>query len=773
MEEIDVKIKTMPLIPLRGLTVYPYMIVHFDVGRKKSIFAIEEAMANDQMVFLVTQKNLDDEDPSIDGLYRVGTIAKIKQILKLPGEVVRVLVEGISRGEILSVLQDEPFVEVNIKEHLDEPLEKSKEITALMRGVANAFEEYIGYINNISPEILISVISIEEPGRLADVIASHVSLNTSQKQEILEIFDVRERLERLYGMLLNELDIMEIEREITAKVRKKIDKVQKDYYLREQLNAIREELGEADDVQQEINEYKEKIEKANLPDEAREKALKELDRLSKMAPGAPESSVIRTYLDWILDLPWNTFTEDKLDIEEARRILDEDHYGLEKVKERILEYLAVRKLKNDVKGSILCLVGPPGVGKTSLGRSIARAMGRKFVRISLGGLRDEAEIRGHRRTYIGAMPGKIISSLKYVKTSNPVFLFDEIDKMSSDFRGDPASAMLEVLDPEQNVSFRDNYLDIPFDLSKVFFITTANATDTIPQPLLDRMEVIYISGYTDEEKLNIAKKYLWPKQLKEHGIQKPIAISDKAIKKVIEEYTREAGVRNLERNLAALVRKIAKNMVERENFRVTVSTRIVESYLGKPLYRHEKPEEKNEVGVVTGLAWTPMGGEILSVEAIKVPGSGKLVLTGQLGDVMKESAQAGFTYIRSKAKELGIDDQFYKDYDIHIHVPEGAIPKDGPSAGITMATAMVSALTGRPADRNIAMTGEITLVGKVLPIGGVKEKVLAAYRAGIKKVILPADNRRDIDDIPQSIRRKIEFIFVNTLDQVLDNALNK
>ncbi|WP_035172044.1 endopeptidase La [Caldanaerobius polysaccharolyticus] len=773
MQNVDVKVKTIPLIPLRGLTVYPYMIVHFDVGRKKSILAIEEAMANDQVVFLVTQKNSEEEEPSIEDLYKIGTSAKVKQLLKLPGGVVRVLVEGISRGEILSVQQDEPFVSVNIKEHVDQPIEESKEIIALMRNVANAFEEYIGYMNNISPEVLLSVVSIKEPGRLADVIASHISLTTEQKQEILESLDVKERLEKLYGMLLNELDIMEIEKEIAAKVRKKIDKVQKDYYLREQLNAIREELGESDDAQQEIDEYRDRIEKAGLPDEAREKALKELDRLAKMAPGSPEGSVIRTYLDWILDLPWHSFTEDKLDIKEARRILNEDHYGLEKVKERILEYLAVRKLKEDVKGPILCLVGPPGVGKTSLGKSIARAMGRKFVRMSLGGLRDEAEIRGHRRTYIGAMPGRIISSLKYVHSANPVFLLDEIDKMSSDFRGDPASAMLEVLDPEQNVSFRDHYMDIPFDLSKVFFITTANTTDTIPRPLLDRMEIIYISGYTDEEKLNIAKKYLWPKQLKEHGIQKSIAISDKAIKKIIEEYTREAGVRNLERNLGSLVRKIASRIAENKDFNVTVSARIVESYLGKPVYRREKAVEKNEVGVVTGLAWTPMGGEILSVEALKVPGSGKLVLTGQLGDVMKESAQAGLTYIRSKAKELGIDDDFYKNYDIHVHVPEGAIPKDGPSAGITMAAAMVSALTGRPALSDVAMTGEITLVGKVLPIGGVKEKVLAAYRAGIKKVILPEDNRRDVSDIPQSIRRKIGFVFVNNLDQVLDNVLQK
>lgn len=762
--------KILPVIPLRGLTIYPYMVIHFDVGRKKSVEALEEAMANDQMVFLVSQKNIDVEDPTEKDIYNVGTVSKIKQLLKMPGDIVRVLVEGICRGNIISLKENDNTIHAEVRECVDKNIERTKEVDALIRDITNAFEEYIGYNNNVSPETMLTTISIEEPGRLADVVSSNVNLTMEQKQDLLSTLNVAERLEKLYGMLLNELDILEIEKDITNKVRQKIDKVQKDYYLREQINVIKEELGEADDIQREVNEYKEKLNKIKLSPEAKEKANVEIDRLMKTPQGSPEVAVIRSYLDLIFDLPWNIVTNDKIDIKKAEKILNEDHYGLDKVKERILEYLAVRKLKKDMKGPILCFVGPPGVGKTSLGKSIAKAMSRKFVRMSLGGLRDEAEIRGHRRTYIGAMPGRILTSLKNVKTMNPVMLFDEIDKMSMDYRGDPASAMLEVLDPEQNNSFRDNYLDIPFDLSKVLFITTANTTDTIPQPLLDRMEIIFLSGYTEEEKLNIAKKYLWPRQRKENGISSDINITDRAIKLLINNYTREAGVRNLERNLGNIARKIARNKVEKSRKINKVDTKLIQKYLGKPVYRHEKAEETDEVGVVTGLAWTAVGGEILSIEVLKVPGTGKLVLTGQLGDVMKESAQASLTYIRSKVKELNIEEDFYKKYDIHIHVPEGAIPKDGPSAGITMTSAMISALTDKAVRKDIAMTGEITLVGKILPIGGVKEKVLAAHRAGIKTVILPDENKRDLEDLPASVRKHMDYIFVKNIKEVLDKV---
>lgn len=643
-----------------------------------------------------------------------------------------------------------------------------------MRSVISAFEEYVNMTSRLPIDSLYSVISIEEPGRLADMIAAHISLNTNQSQQLLECFDVNKRLETLLGFLMKELEILNIEREINAKVRSQIDKLQKEYYLREQLKAIKAELGETDEIDQEIEEYEKKINEKDLPEEVRKKAKEELKRLSKMAPGSAEASVVRTYLDWILDLPWNYETEDILDLKRAQKILDEDHYGLKKVKERIIEFLAVRSFYNKIKSPILCLVGPPGVGKTSLGRSIARAMNRKFVRLSLGGVRDEAEIRGHRRTYVGAIPGGIINSIKIAGSKNPVFLLDEIDKMSSDFRGDPASAMLEVLDPEQNSTFRDHYLDLPFDLSKVLFITTANTVDTIPAPLLDRMEVIYVSGYTEEEKLHIAKDYLIPKILKEHGVpDNKIIIQESAIYGIISEYTREAGVRGLEKNLSQIVRKAIKKIVEENAQVVKVGKRNLQSYLGKPIYRPDKANQKDEVGIVFGLAWTRVGGEILTVEASIMPGSGKLNLTGQLGDVMKESAQAGFSYIRANAEKLNIDKDFYKNIDIHIHVPEGAIPKDGPSAGITMVTAMVSALKKVPVRKDVAMTGEITLTGKVLPIGGVKEKVLAAHRAGIGKVILPQENKRDLDEIPQSVKRKLEFKFVEKIDEVLDFALVK
>lgn len=774
-EDMTEKKYILPMIPLRGLTIFPYMVLHFDIGREKSIRALEEAFMKNQLIFVTTQKEAEIEDPSIDDVYKVGTITKVKQMLKLPGELIRVLVEGISRAEIQQVTRDDEFFEVEVIEKEEQKeIEKTPELEALMRSVISAFEEYVNMTSRLPIDSLYSVISIEEPGRLADMIAAHISLNTNQSQQLLECFDVNKRLETLLGFLMKELEILNIEREINAKVRSQIDKLQKEYYLREQLKAIKAELGETDEVDQEIEEYEKKINEKDLPEEVRKKAKEELKRLSKMAPGSAEASVVRTYLDWILDLPWNYETEDILDLKRAQKILDEDHYGLKKVKERIIEFLAVRSFYNKIKSPILCLVGPPGVGKTSLGRSIARAMNRKFVRLSLGGVRDEAEIRGHRRTYVGAIPGGIINSIKIAGSKNPVFLLDEIDKMSSDFRGDPASAMLEVLDPEQNSTFRDHYLDLPFDLSKVLFITTANTVDTIPAPLLDRMEVIYVSGYTEEEKLHIAKDYLIPKILKEHGVpDNKIIIQESAIKGIISEYTREAGVRGLEKNLSQIVRKAIKKIVEENAQVVKVGKRNLQSYLDKPIYRPDKANQKDEVGIVFGLAWTRVGGEILTVEASIMPGSGKLNLTGQLGDVMKESAQAGFSYIRANAEKLNIDKDFYKNIDIHIHVPEGAIPKDGPSAGITMVTAMVSALKKVPVRKDVAMTGEITLTGKVLPIGGVKEKVLAAHRAGIGKVILPQENKRDLDEIPQSVKRKLEFKFVEKIDEVLDFALVK
>lgn len=766
---------TLPMIPLRGLTIFPYMVIHFDIGREKSIRALEEAFMKNQLIFVTTQKDPELEDPSIEDVYKVGTITKVKQMLKLPGELIRILVEGISRAEIDKVTREDEFFEVEVVEKEEQAeIEKTPELEALMRSVVSAFEEYVNMTSRVPIESLYSVISIEEPGRLADMIAAHISLSTAQNQELLECFDVKKRLEILLGFLMKELEILKIEREINAKVRSQIDKLQKEYYLREQLKAIKAELGETEDFDSEIEEYEKKIEEKDLPEEVRKKAKEELKRLSKMPPGSAEASVVRTYLDWILELPWNYETEDILDLKRAQRILDEDHYGLKKVKERIIEFLAVRAFYNKVKSPILCLVGPPGVGKTSLGRSIAKAMNRKFVRLSLGGVRDEAEIRGHRRTYVGAIPGGIINSIKIAGSKNPVFLLDEIDKMSHDFRGDPASAMLEVLDPEQNSTFRDHYLDLPFDLSKVLFITTANTTDTIPAPLLDRMEVIYISGYTEEEKFHIAKGYLIPKILKEHGVpDNKIIIQDSAIKGIISEYTREAGVRGLEKHLATIVRKAIRKIMEDNVPYVKVGKKNLQSYLGKPLFRPDKANEKNEIGTVMGLAWTRVGGEILTVEASIMPGSGKLNLTGQLGDVMKESAQAGLSYIRANAERLGIDKDFYKNVDIHIHVPEGSIPKDGPSAGVTMVTAMVSALMKVPVRKDVAMTGEITLTGRVLPIGGVKEKVLAAHRAGIKRVILPMENKRDLDEIPQSVKKKLEFKFVERIDEVLEYALVK
>ncbi|WP_352420174.1 endopeptidase La [Proteiniborus sp.] len=777
MEKQNYKVekRNIPLIPLRGLSIFPYMVVHFDVGRDKSINALEEAMVNDSLIFLTAQKEADIDVPSTDDFYHVGTVCKIKQLLKLPGDNIRVLVEGINRAKVTEIIMEEPYFEVAIEELIyNEEIIKDKKIEALMRMVIDSFEDYIGIGNRVSAEALVNVSKIEEPGRLADVIASYMFLTLENKQKILEAFHPYKRLETLQVILGEEIEILKLEEKISQRVKKQINKVQKEYYLREQLKAIQYELGEDDELLEEVDNYREKIENIKMPEEVKEKALKEVDRLLKLSPSSAETGVIRTYLDWIVELPWDKETKDRVDIKKSREILDADHYGLDDVKERILEYLAVRKLAKGIKGPILCLVGPPGVGKTSIAKSIAKSLNRKFVRMSLGGVRDEAEIRGHRRTYVGAIPGRIVSSIKKVSSKNPVFLFDEIDKLNSDFRGDPASALLEVLDPEQNNTFTDHFLEAPFDLSKVMFITTANTTASIPGPLLDRMEVIRISGYTEEEKLQIAIRYLLPKQMKEHGLKEEnVHISENTIRDIINNYTRESGVRNLERNIANLCRKAAKKIVEDSVNTVRINSGNLNKYLGIPRYRHEKAQEENQVGIATGLAWTTVGGETLSIEVTPMPGTGKLQLTGQLGDVMKESAMAGISYIRSKAAELKIDENFYKEKDIHIHVPEGAIPKDGPSAGITIATAVISALSNIPVNRNVAMTGEITLRGRVLPIGGVKEKVLAANRAGITKVLLPMDNKKDLEEIPDKVRRKMEFVFVKTMDEVLSHALVK
>lgn len=767
--------RKLPLIPLRGITVFPYMIMHFDIGREASINALEEAMVNDQLIFLASQKRAEINEPTPDDFYKVGTVSKIKQMLKLPGDTIRILVEGISRAKIANILQEDPHFVVEVIEQMDQmEITKDIETDALMRSVVNAFTEYIEVDNKISPEILLNISEIDMPGRLADTIASNIILNPNKRQEVLEAFDPKLRLETLYRILLEEIQILEIEQKISERVKKQINKVQKEYYLREQLKAIQKELGEDENIVEEVDEYRQKLKKLKLFKELNEKIEREINRLSKLAPSSAETGVIRNYIDWALNLPWDKETKDTLDIKKSARILDEDHYGLEKVKERILEYLAIRQLSKTMKGPILCLVGPPGVGKTSIAKSIARSLDRKFARMSLGGVRDEAEIRGHRRTYVGAIPGRIITSIRQVKSKNPVFLFDEVDKLASDFRGDPASALLEVLDPEQNHDFTDHYLEFPFSLSKVMFITTANSVDTIPKPLLDRMEVIRIAGYTEEEKLKIAEIHLLPKQIGEHGLKEEnLKVSKKAIRDIINYYTRESGVRNLERQLANLCRKTAKRIVGEKITSVNITPRNLKRYLGNPIYRYEMANVKDEVGIVRGLAWTPVGGDTLSVEVTPMQGEGELVLTGQLGDVMKESAKAGISYIRSRVDDLKINPDFHKDLDIHIHIPEGAIPKDGPSAGVAMATAVISALTGTPVYKDVAMTGEITLRGRILPIGGVKEKVLAANRAGIKKVILPIDNEKDMEDIPTNVKRRLEFVFAEHMDDVLKHAFKR
>ncbi|WLR50110.1 endopeptidase La [Bacillus tianshenii] len=761
----------VPLLPLRGLLVYPSMVLHLDVGRDKSVQALEKAMVDEHIIFLVTQKEVGVNEPSKEDIYEVGTLAKVKQMLKLPNGTIRVLVEGLDRARVIEYTNEDDLYEVQV-EKIEEEREDDVEEEALTRTLLDQFEQYIKLSKKISAETFASVADIDDAGRMADLIASHLSLKIKEKQEILEIFNVQERLKSLISIINNEKEVLNLEKKISKRVKRSMERTQKEYYLREQMKAIQKELGDKDGKTGEVAELKKKIEEKQMPEKVEEAAFKELDRYEKVPASSAESSVIRNYIDWLLVLPWNEETTDNLNIKNAENVLDEDHYGLEKVKERVLEYLAVQQLTNSLKGPILCLAGPPGVGKTSLARSIARSLNRNFVRISLGGVRDEAEIRGHRRTYVGAMPGRIIQGMKKAGTNNPVFLMDEIDKMSSDFRGDPSSAMLEVLDPEQNSTFSDHYIDETFDLSSVMFIATANNIGTIPAPLLDRMEIITIAGYTEIEKMHIARDHLLPKQVKDHGLEKgKIQIRDDALLKLIRRYTREAGVRSLERQIAKLCRKAAKIIVSEERKRVVFTENNLEDYLGKPTFRYGRAEIEDQVGAATGLAYTSAGGDTLSIEVSLYPGKGKLTLTGKLGDVMKESAQAAFSYIRSRADELEIDPDFVEKNDIHIHVPEGAVPKDGPSAGITIATALISALTKRPVRKEVGMTGEITLRGRVLPIGGLKEKSLSAHRAGLRDIIIPKENEKDLEDVPESVRKDLNYILVSHLDDVLKHAL--
>ena len=763
----------MPCVPLRGLSVFPKTILHFDIGREKSIKALEAAMSQDKLLFLTSQKDENILLPTEDDYYKVGTVVKVKQMLKIQGDAIRVMVEGQYRAVLSRIENEDPYILAEIEEAEIIPADaEAVETKALMRSVQFAFEEYMGLAGNIKEEIYELIMSITEPDIFADTVAMQLDLKLSAKQEILEELDVKKRLELVDKFVMEENQVLALERAISEKVQESVKQNQKEYILREQMKAIQDELGFGEEAASEAARWLEELEKLKLDPKIEDKVKKEISKFTKMIPTSADSAVIRNYVETILALPWKKSAKTNSDLKKAEKILNEDHYGLDKVKERILEYLAVIHLSKGIKGPIICLVGPPGVGKTSIARSIARATGRDFVRMSLGGVRDEAEIRGHRRTYIGAIPGRIISSIKDAGTNNPVFLFDEVDKIGADFKGDPASALLEVLDPEQNKEFTDHFLEVPFDLSKVMFITTANSTSTIPRPLLDRMEVIQVMGYTDEEKVKIAEKYLVPKQMKAHGLKpKNFFISEKTLRDVINYYTRESGVRNLEREIGSLCRKVARKIVSKKGDSFRITTASLENYLGKKKFHYDVVEGESEVGVTTGMAWTQVGGDTLFIETAVVPGNGKIQLTGQLGDVMQESAKAAITYIRSIAAEYGIAEDFYKKYDLHVHVPEGAVPKDGPSAGVTMFTSVISALTNKPVRKDVAMTGEITLRGKVLPVGGIKEKVLAAHRAGIKTILLPRENEADIEDIPLNVRKQLKFVLLDHAKEALQYAL--
>jgi ATP-dependent Lon protease len=764
---------TLPVLPLRDVVVFPHMVIPLFVGRKKSIRALEQSMESGKEILLVAQKDAAEDDPSVEGIYEVGTVASILQLLKLPDGTVKVLVEGEQRANITGFIEtDDSFVAGLVR--MDVATVGDREAEALMRTVVSEFDQYVKINTKIPPEILTSVTGIDDPGRLADTIAAHLNLKISEKQAILEMGDVRERLEHILGVMESEIDLMQVEKRIRGRVKKQMEKSQREYYLNEQMKAIQKELGDLEDAPNEAEELTKRVEQSGMPKEAREKAEGELKKLKLMSPMSAEATVVRNYIEWLVNVPWKKRSRVRKDLAEAEKILDEDHYGLEKVKERIVEFLAVQHRVNKIKGPILCLVGPPGVGKTSLGKSIARATNRKFVRMSLGGVRDEAEIRGHRRTYIGSLPGKIVQYMAKAKTRNPLFMLDEVDKMSMDFRGDPSSALLEVLDPEQNHAFVDHYLEVDYDLSEVMFIATAN-TLNIPPPLLDRMEVIRLSGYTEDEKVNIALRYLVDKQLKNNGLRDDeISISKAAIVDIVRYYTREAGVRNLEREIARICRKVAKELLlDKKRKRISVGPRQLEKYLGVRRYRYGKAEERNQVGQVTGLAWTEVGGELLTIEAAILPGKGKHTYTGKLGDVMQESIHAAMSVVRSRAATFGIDPDFHQKTDVHVHVPEGATPKDGPSAGVGMCTAIVSALTRIPVRAEVAMTGEITLRGEVLPIGGLKEKLLAAHRGGIKIVLVPEENRKDLTEIPKNIKDKLDIRPVRWIDEVLQVALER
>lgn len=762
----------LPLLPIRDIVIYPYMMLPLFVGRDVSIRAVEESLSRDRLIFLVAQKNSAEETPNPADINRVGTIASIMRMLKLADGRVKILVQGLSKGEIDTYLRERPFFEVKLRKVIEPALQEVPiEVEALMRTAKEKIEQILN-LKNLPPEIVMVTDNISDPGVLADLVASNLRLKIEESQAILEIFDPIERLKKVNELLSRELELSTMQARIQSQAKEEMSKTQRDYYLREQLKQIQQELGEGDERAEEINELKKQIEKARMPVEVKREADKQLKRLEQMHPESSEASLVRTYLDWLTDLPWSKRTKDNLNIKKAKQVLDEDHYDLEKIKERILEYLAVNKLRRKIKGPILCFVGPPGVGKTSLGRSVARALGRNFVRVSLGGVRDEAEIRGHRRTYVGALPGRIIQGIKQSGSNNPVFMLDEVDKVGADFRGDPSAALLEVLDPEQNHSFSDHYLNLPFDLSNVLFICTANMLDPVPPALADRMEVIQLSGYTNEEKLEIARKYLIPRQREDNGISgRYLELSDDAVLRIIAEYTKEAGLRNLEREIASICRKVARKIAEGKKDLTRITRANIHSFLGAPKFLPEAEQEHHEIGVATGLAWTSTGGEVLYVEASLSKGRGNLTLTGQLGEVMKESAQAAVSYARAHAKKLGIEEDFYQKMDIHIHVPAGAIPKDGPSAGITMATALISALTKQPVSRDVAMTGEITLRGRVLPIGGLKEKSLAAFRAGIKTIVLPDRNEKDLAEIPKALRRKLHCVVAKNMSDVLEVAL--